>query len=439
MHRVGILCDHVTPQRWHHPSSIIHHPSSSTHHSSSSHNEPWSSSTLFLLLTRLTNALPWPEGQEEVTATVTPSGCAILTLNRPSALNALNLNMCAVILSNLLQWRSNPHIHCVILIGAPLEQLQHAKAFCAGGDVNLLTNPPYARYPYEFFLVEYAMDMVVSEYPKPVVAMMTGITMGGGVGLSWPAMLRIVTDQSLWAMPETAIGLFPDVGATHWLARGGCRHGIGMFLGLTGSRLNAMDCIDLGIATHYIAPHLLSAFLSHLMKHVKDGPLVALSHFASTPTLSPRLHPLTLPSIRAIFHSPANLLTIMDALQQCQSATTDTTLSGWATTTLTALQSASPVSLKVTHHAIARAMTAATTRETFNFEFRLVCRLSTSADFKTGVRSVVLSKGKHGPPLWSPSHLSLVTEDAVRDTVAPLDLHADHIPEYSVLISNIYQ
>ena len=172
---------------------------------------------------------------------------AHVSLNRPKAIHALTLEMCAGMSEALLAWHGDDAIEAVIIDHA------EGRGFCAGGDVSLLRNSAIedgGARGREFFHTEYRLNHLLFTYPKPVVAFMDGVTMGGGVGISQPARYRVATENTRFAMPEGAIGLFPDVGAGHYLPR--LPGQTGKFLALTGARLDGAECLWAGLATHYI-------------------------------------------------------------------------------------------------------------------------------------------------------------------------------------------
>jgi enoyl-CoA hydratase/carnithine racemase len=157
------------------------------------------------------------------------NGCGQITLTRTNALNALNLEMIKIMLKTLRLWRCDPDVTCV-LIDAQMDAKRRTKVFCAGGDVKFLHSPPYAAGPADFLRYEYTLDYCVHSFPKPVVSLLDGVVLGGGVGLTAGSTFKIVTDKTSWAMPETTIGLFPDVGTTHTLSR--MDNHFGYFLGM---------------------------------------------------------------------------------------------------------------------------------------------------------------------------------------------------------------
>ena len=174
-------------------------------------------------------------------------GLGTIHLNRPQALNALTASMIEAMTFKLASWAADRDIDAVAISGAG------DRAFCAGGDVRALydaRSDPASTYRADFYRDEYSLNRQIYRFPKPYVALIDGITMGGGVGVSVHGTHRVVTERATFAMPETGIGLFPDVGGGHFLPR--CPGAIGMYLGLTGARLKAADCLYAGIASHFV-------------------------------------------------------------------------------------------------------------------------------------------------------------------------------------------
>ena len=168
-----------------------------------------------------------------------------ITLNRPKALNALNLEMINAITAALESWRHDPAVHLIIIDSSS------ERAFCAGGDVRGVRDWVLAGRSQDvetFFVLEYALNYLTARYPKPYVALIDGICMGGGIGLSIHGTVRVATEHAVFAMPETQLGLFPDVGGSYFLPR--LRGAFGMYLGLTGARVGSADACWLGLATH---------------------------------------------------------------------------------------------------------------------------------------------------------------------------------------------
>ena len=196
-----------------------------------------------------------------------------IRLNRPKAIHALNTAMCAAILDALAAWRDDPAVGVVTIDHA------EGRGFCAGGDIRMLaeSGAKDGAEARDFFFTEYRMNHRLFTYEKPVVAFMDGITMGGGVGISQPARYRVATENTRFAMPETGIGLFPDVGGGWYLSRLPGR--IGQYLALTGARLDGAECLALGLATHYLP----AAALDEAKARIADGPGAVLDALSVAP------------------------------------------------------------------------------------------------------------------------------------------------------------
>jgi enoyl-CoA hydratase len=190
----------------------------------------------------------------------------IVILDRPQALNALTWGMVRELSRWLAVWRDDPKIAAVLVKAAP------GRAFCAGGDIRAVTNlvrQTGIAAAIPFFREEYRLNWRIHTFPKPYVSLLDGITLGGGVGISVHGGFRVVTENTLLAMPETGIGFFPDVGATWFLPR--CPGEIGMYLGLTGARLNGADCRYAGLATHAVPSARLEEIEATLPEKLESG------------------------------------------------------------------------------------------------------------------------------------------------------------------------
>ena len=314
----------------------------------------------------------------------------LITLNRPQALNALNRDMCLAIHHQLDAWAGDDAVGLVIICGSG------DRAFCAGGDVVAVAKAGQAGSDeWEgFFGDEYRMNYVIATYPKPYVALIDGIVMGGGVGLSIHAPYRVATERTLFAMPETGIGLIPDVGGTHALPR--LPGEIGTFAGLTGARFGPADCLWAEIATHHIASEQLDALVDVLA--VGGGIEETLAGFASEGGDAP------LSGYRdAIdFHFAHDRVEdIMASL-----ATGDE----WALKQHATLSRMSPTSMKLTLRAL-REGGVLNILGALQNEFRVVCAIKHGHDFYEGIRAQLVDKDRN--PKWSPATLAEVTDDAI--------------------------
>jgi enoyl-CoA hydratase len=334
-------------------------------------------------------------------------GLAVVTLNRPAALNAFTLAMYRAFDPMLRRWADDPSVRAVLIQGAA------GRAFCAGGDIRALYEagrglPGDRRFTADFFREEYTLIRRVHRYPKPYIAIVDGIAMGGGVGVSINGRWRVVTEHAGIAMPETGIGLFPDVGATRFLNL--CPGRIGRWLGLTGTRIGGADALYCGLATHFVPRDRVPALVAALASaaSIED----ALTAFAADPGEPPlkERHP----AIDRCFAAPT-VEAILDALAaEAQAGGAD---AGWAEATRAGLLAKSPTSLKI-------ALRQLTIGQGFDIEaaltleYRLTQRIMQNHDFYEGVRATLIDRGR--PPRWQPATLAGVTDVIVDEYFAPL-------------------
>jgi enoyl-CoA hydratase/carnithine racemase len=305
-------------------------------------------------------------------------GVATVTLNRPKALNALSFAMLRGLSEWLEAWRHDDRVDTIVFRGAG------GKAFCAGGDVREIHASFVAggRLHHEYFAFEYDLDHRIHTYPKTIVAVLDGIVMGGGMGISQGAALRIVGDRTRMAMPETAIGLFPDVGGSYFLSRVPGR--MGVYLGLTGVTLGAADAIYCGLADLYIG--------------ASDEP---------PPGELERLRP-------AIDrHFAANTV---EAIAASLEAETQPELVEWARATAARLRQHSPTMLKVTLEQLTRGA-AMPLADCFRMELTLIHGCFAQGDFAEGIRAVLVDKDR--APRWNPARLEDVSPGSVQSFFRP--------------------
>ncbi len=337
------------------------------------------------------------------------SGLATLTLNRPDALHALNTHMCRNMIQALLAWRDDASVKAVLIEHAP-----GTRGFCAGGDIRMIAESGAGdgKAARDFFFTEYQLNHLLFTYNKPVIAIMDGVTMGGGVGISMPAKFRIATENTTYAMPETGIGLFPDVGGGWYLPR---KPGeIGMWLALTGARLKAADCLIAGIATHFVPTEILGparaqiagAAQTHDPERALASGLDALSESAGRPN---ELTPENIDRINTTF-AGESVEAIFAALE--------TDGSDWAKAQLATLRTKSPQTLKVAYRQLREGALMARFADEMVQEYRIACRVSALPDFQEGVRAVVIDKDN--APKWRPATLDQVTDAMLNDIFAPL-------------------
>lgn len=371
----------------------------------------------------------WQHESTKSPVYITPIGMGArsIIINRPEALNALNLEMVDRLTGIIKAVESDPDVTCVMMSGAG------PKAFCAGGDVRALHSEGLKRkaaqnktgthdFTKQFFRREYALNFLLHSTRVPLVPVLNGITMGGGYGISGHCRYRCATPETLFAMPETAIGFFPDVGATFLLPR--LNHpGLGEYLGLTGARLKGYDLVHAGIATHFSthnewARHMEIAYSTTGNTYEQGEDAIEnigwrLSEDEITPEPEFSLSQPQLDLIRTAFLQPSLELVI----EQLEAATKQSNqLAKFAKSTLETLQKSSPMSLKVTFEAMRRAkhLNLAQALET---EYRLSQRFIEGEDFYIGVDSALISKDRN--PKWSTS-LKDITDAQVEAYFAPL-------------------
>lgn len=323
----------------------------------------------------------------------------LITLNRPQALNALTAGMVREIHSQLIDWQDDDRVRHVVITAAG------DKAFCAGGDIRQLYDWGLAKDPafIDFYRTEYLLNIFIKRYPKPYIAIMDGITMGGGVGVSAHGSHRVASERLTFAMPETGIGLFPDVGGTYFLPR--CPGKLGMFFGLTGHRLKAADAIFAGVATHFVPTEDCSDLVDRLA--VTDNVDDCLSQSAQGPGQAPLAERKN--DIDRHFGA-SNVEEIIANLQLDGSE--------WALKTASIMATKSPTSQKITHEQLTQG--AENDFEAcMRIEFRVVNRIFDGHDFFEGIRAVVIDKDQ--APRWQPDTLARVSGDAVARYFSPLD------------------
>lgn len=331
-----------------------------------------------------------------------------ITLNRPRALHALTTNMCRLIIEALTTWIDNPIVKLVLL--------DHSgeRGFCAGGDIRMLAESGAGdgRAAREFFHTEYRLNHLLFHYPKDVVAILDGVTMGGGVGLSRPCRFRIATERTTFAMPETGIGLFPDVGGGWYLPR--MPDHFGLWLALTGARIKAADCELLGIATDFIQSTDVERFKAGLIADPANMEtlLTELEGDAGRPQLAAHQdeinHAFALSSVEEIVAE----LGRMD--------------SGWAHEQLEVLATKSPQTMKVAFRQLQLGGKARTFADNMAMEYRIGARVVQRHDFLEGVRAVIVEKDN--APKWDPPTLEGVTEAMLDEIFAPLPSNAEWTP-----------
>lgn len=323
-----------------------------------------------------------------------------IRLNRPKALHALTKDMCSAILAALVEWRDNPTVKAVLIDHA------EGRGFCAGGDIRMLAESGAGdgSQARDFFHEEYRLNHYLFTYRKPSLAFMDGITMGGGVGIALPCRYRVATENTRFAMPETAIGLFPDVGGGWYLSRLPGR--LGHFVALTGARLDGAECKFLGLATHYI-PH---AALEEVKARIADHPerIEGIVGQASVTTPPARIAD-NLVQINKGFASN-RLEEVIAALQADGSQ--------WSETELATLRCKSPQACKVSLRLLADGAKMKDFADEMRQEYAVATRVVQRHDFVEGVRSVLIDKDNQ--PRWDPAIPEGVTEHMIDTIFAPM-------------------
>ncbi len=322
----------------------------------------------------------------------------LITLNRPKALNALTHAMCVSMKAQLAAWAGDGAVKCIVIQGTG------ERAFCAGGDIRTLYDSGKAGTPYavEFYRDEYLLNAAIKHYPKPYVALLRGFVMGGGVGVSLHGSHRIADESMLFAMPETGIGLFPDVGGSFFLPR--LPGETGMFLGLTGARLKTGDALHARLATHFVP----AARRETLLAQLADGksPDAALHDLAEPMTAE------TLPEHQAKIDRIFSNQSVEAIL-----AMLDTDSSPWAKETAKVMRTKSPTATKLAFRQIRNGKTLGFD-DCMRMEFRMVNRVIAGHDFYEGVRATIIDKD--GAPKWKPSSLADVGERDIDAYFEPL-------------------
>ncbi|KRA58557.1 enoyl-CoA hydratase [Caulobacter sp. Root655] len=331
-----------------------------------------------------------------------------LTLNRPQALHALTQTMCEIMIGALLDWREDPEIYMVII--------DHAgeRGFCAGGDIRMLAHSGAGdgKEARAFFHTEYQLNHLLFTYETPVVAVMDGVVMGGGVGISMPAHYRIATERTTYAMPETGIGLFPDVGGGWYLPR--LPGKAGLWLALTGARIKGADCLRLGIATHF----------------VEFG---AVEGLKKAIVADPRRIDDTLKKYRADA-GKAPLISIEQDLNRLFVGTSveeifeflEADSSDWGKAQLAVLKTKSSQTLKVAFRQLETGAALTDFADNMAMEYRIGARVVQRHDFIEGVRAVIIDKDN--APRWDPAELEGVSDAMLDEIFAPLPSDQEWTP-----------
>jgi enoyl-CoA hydratase len=327
-----------------------------------------------------------------------------ISLNRPAAIHALNHGMCQAMIDALLEWKQDASVKAVII------DHSEGRGFCAGGDIRMLAESgakegaEKALEAKAFFYTEYQLNHLLFEYKKPVVAFMDGITMGGGVGISQPAKFRVATENTRFAMPETGIGLFPDVGGGWFLPRLEGR--VGQFLALTGARLDGAECLALGLATHYLPSEKCADAKERIAQN--PGRIAGiLSELSVTPPAARIMENMADINRHFAFDTYEDILASLDAGG-----------GEWATKELDTLRTKSPQTCKVALRQLKEGAAMPDFAAQMKQEYAIGARVVSMHDFIEGVRALIIDKDH--APVWQPATPEEMT-DAMLDAIfAPL-------------------
>lgn len=335
-----------------------------------------------------------------------------IILNRPKQLNALSFQMISRLLELFLAYEEDCNVKLIIMKGK-------GKAFCAGGDVVGVVNgirKDNWRAGANFFSKEFTLNYLTATYSKPQVSILNGIVMGGGAGASIHGRFRVATENSLFAMPETALGLFPDVGASYYLSR--LPGFFGEYVGLTGARLDGAEMLACGLATHYVPSEKLT-LLEDKLRKADSGDLTIgaiISEFSQVPKLKEKSPYYRLATIDRCF-SRRTIEEIISALEREASNGMD----DWISWTIQSLRKASPTSLKISLRSIREGRLQGV-GQCLVREYRMVCNVMqgvVSKDFFEGCRALLVDKDKN--PKWEPSKLEFVSNHMVDRYFSPVE------------------
>lgn len=323
-------------------------------------------------------------------------GVGSLSLNRESVLNSLNFEMAVMLYDILNQWREAPAVRLILVEGI-------GRAFCAGGDIrSYYENKKLGQFEQidRFFTQEYTLNALIKEYQKPYIPLVNGICMGGGMGLSMHSPFMVVTEKALLAMPEATIGFFTDVGATYALSR--LPHSMGLYLGLTSTRISGAEAYHLGLSQYYILSHRLEKLKESLHAHVfsdADAVHKILQEFTTIPERSELI--TQMPLIESLF-SADSVEAILKNLEKSDHS--------MAKTILESFTDKSPLSLKIIFDSLKRAQHL-DFKDCMKMERLLAYHFSRDHDFAEGIRALIIDKDK--TPRWKPGSLAEVSVEKI--------------------------
>ncbi|EJF88861.1 enoyl-CoA hydratase/isomerase family protein [Bartonella tamiae] len=324
----------------------------------------------------------------------------IIQLTRPQALNALSHQMIQAMEKALRHWENDNDVDCVLIEG-------EGRAFCSGGDVvDAYIAGKKGQPAYEYFSDEYRLNAYIAKFPKPYIALLDGLCMGGGAGISLHGSHRIVTQNTLFAMPESAIGFFTDVGSGHFLPR--LQGSYGIYLALTGGECHAGDCLQIGLGTHAVSHDNLDSLKKKIIKEGNPRPALEL--------FSTEINFETSAETRALIHECFGVKTFDECLQILEKKRQEE--NEFAKTSLNMIKLRSPTSLKVIWRHLQECKSLML-NDCLKIENRIAHHMLDGHDFYEGVRAALIDKDKN--PQWSPSDLSFINDEMVDTYFQPIN------------------
>ncbi|KAI3379592.1 hypothetical protein SNEBB_001201 [Seison nebaliae] len=349
-------------------------------------------------------------GNEEILASI-QKNVGIIQLNKEKSLNSLTYNMIKLLTKQLKEWENNDQVHLILVEG------KGDKAFCAGGDIKMITENNGINGK-KFFRAEYICDHLTSTINKPYIALLDGITMGGGVGISIHSSFRIATEKTRFAMPETGIGMIPDVGGSFFLPR--LRGQLGYYLGLTGHHLVGKDNLYGGVATHFIEKEKLESFKLNLIDRSHD-----LNNEEKVQNI---LNELTTLNFQKKDFNKLSFANYLDMIDRCFHGNSMERINErlqnenceWANKEIQRLNRMSPTSLKITLKQLNNGRFLTSLEDVLKMELRVASRLlRENSDFYEGVRALLVDKDQK--PKWKPNKLSEVSDEFVDEFFRPME------------------
>ena len=322
------------------------------------------------------------------------NGVGRITLNRPKALHALTLGMCDAMATALREWEKDPSVQVVML-----DHAEGTRGFCAGGDIRMVAQSGRTdgRAADDFFRVEYTLNTQIKRFTKPFVAILDGITMGGGVGISVHGSHRVATERTIFAMPETGIGLFPDVGGGWFLPR--LDGELGTWLALTGAQLRGADVLVAGIATHYVASEEMADLKAEIL--ADPGSADVIISRRSRPAPEPSFAPYI--DVMNRCFAGGSMAEIVSGLNADGSE--------WAIKQAEILTKRSPLSMSVALKQLRQGREMASFEDVMRMEYRVACHITRTNDFSEGVRAVI--EDKDNAPKWQPETIEAVVPSMI--------------------------